>query len=376
MAIHQKKSNERNIITVPTDRHRDLGLFMVFLGVVGTLPADFLFQWLGYDGPQSFIAGTSGLCCLLLGLYFIGFSRKTFRIEPDAIFVKDGLFEKPIRYTWEEPPKLRLRSQEEDHGSRLAEFWLVNLIDGKRQYVLDKRLGNQMESRCLAEAIAKTIRCGVIEKSDHGEILVPLDELDLPFSERARRNPNLLGPIVDTPPQGSSIEKESQNDQLKFSWPLANSGLISEFLTVAIVVSLISVVPLFQAKPNLDKPTEEPARFNRSFWDLARQDGNYLFFIVSGGALALAYVGLFGYRKEIIASPQRLSSTDRLWGIPLQRVQIPTEKLEEIWVRQSGRGTHIQFISDDHIIAGRTTSLETATWLASQVRHYYGGHCK
>jgi hypothetical protein len=370
VAIHQKKSQDRNIITVPTDKHRDLGLFMVFLGVVGTLPADFLFEWLGYDGPESFVAGVSGLMCLLMGLYFIGFSRKTFRIESDAIFVKDGLFEKPVRYAWEESPKLRLRSQEEDRGNVHLEFWLVNLIDGKRQYVLDRRLGNQMESRCLAEAIAKTIRCGVIEKSDHGEILVPLEELDLPFSERARRNPNLLGDIVDTPPVGSSIEKEAHGDTLKFSWPLANSGLVSEFLTIVIIVVLLSVVPIFHARPNLDKPTEEPARFHRSFWDLARQDGNYLFFFVSGATLALAYIGLFGYRKEILACPERLSSTDRLWGVPLNRSVIPSEKLEEIWVRQSSRGTHIQFISDDCIIAGRTSSLETATWLASQVRHY------
>lgn len=371
MAVRQCKGDGQGKLVIPSDANRDLGFFLVFLGAVGTLPAQYLCDWLGYDASYAFYAGMSGLLCILVGLYLLGFSKKTFRISTAEISVQEGLFGGAVTYRWDSKPVIRLRSQEEERGTKSQEYWLVNLIDGKKQYVLDRRLGNQMESRCLAEAIAKYIQCPVMEKADHGEVTIPFEELDLPFAERVRRNENLLGPKVDKPSE-TTIEHRKEGQSLIFSWPLASSGMVSEFLTISILVALFSVVPIFSGEKNPDNPLAEPPRFHRSYLDLAREEQKYSFFIIAGGALAAAYVFIFGYRLRLQADPNKLSAHATLWGFPLSSRTIPSQQLEEVWVRQSSRGTYLQFISDEQIISGRTSSLETATWLASQIRHYYG----
>ena len=69
---------------------------------------------------------------------------------------------------------------------------------------------------------------------------------------------------------------------------------------------------------------------------------------------------------------KRLEACDRLWGFPVYTAAIPADKLEEIWVRQSARGAHLQLISDACIINGRTADSAAAVWLASRLRRFYG----
>ena len=370
MAVLRTTHGDTSTVLVTTDANRDLGIFLLFLGLVGTLPMQYLLDFLGYTGREGFYAAVSGIILVFIGLVFLGFSRKRFTITPQHIKLADGFLRKPLKFTWEGPPSIRLRPQEEEHGDKHVEYWLVNLIDGKRQYVLDRRVGHQLESRSLAEALAKSMNCPVIERGDTGDVVIPREELDLPFRERVRRNPLLLGPKLPKPENCQAREWESEQE-LGFSWRLAGSAMLSEYLTVALLLLLLAVVPLFPGKPMVDHPEHAREPLQRSFVDLARQDHNFKYFAVCGTCLAVSFILLFGYQKEMRATPTALVARDRLWGVPVWGAKIPTDKLEEIWVRQSTRGTSLQFISDDVIIAGRTSSLETATYLASKIRHYY-----
>ena len=98
----------------------------------------------------------------------------------------------------------------------------------------------------------------------------------------------------------------------------------------------------------------------------------FLYFYVSGGIVALTAFFLFGYGKELRAGRKSLDACDRLWGFPVYKASIPADQLEEIWVRQSARGAHLQLISDACIITGRTSNSAAAVWLASRLRRFYG----
>jgi hypothetical protein len=316
------------------------------------------------------VVAVSGVALVVTGIFFLGFSRKRYVIAGKSLSLTDGYFHRTLRYAWETTPSIRLRSQEESKsGGKELEYWLVNLVDGKSQYVLDRRRGHQMESRALAEALAKSINCPVIEKGETGDVTIPREELDLPFGERVRRNPSLLGSELPKPASCNAKDWEA-NGELWFSWVLAGSAMLSELFTLLLILVLLSLVPIFPASHSLE-PDSPPAPLQRSFLDLARQEHDFEYFIGVGSFMGILGFVLLGYKKQIRATRAALMARDYLWGIPVWRAQIPTAKLEEIWVRQSSRGSTIQFISDDLMISGRTSSLDSAAWLASKIRHFY-----
>lgn len=366
MPVVHKTSGE---ISIPSSSNRDLGIFLLFAGLAVSFPVKALVSrvlieadWPGLMGPLGFLLASWGLVLLR-------FTRKRFRLIPKGIAIQDGWVVRPMTYHWEEDPVIRLRPQEEERGRGVVEVWLVNLIDGKRQYVLDRREGNQIESRSLAEALAKSLNCPLLEACEGKELRLERDELDLPFRERVQRHPELLGNL-ESRPEGCSIQDKQEGLERIFHWRFLNSATFNDFFSLACVVILLGVVPLFsQVQPG----SGEIERFQLSFLDLARQKGQFLYFVVSGTLLVLHGVCLFGYSKELRVGPEGVRARDSLWGVPCYSASIRTQELEEIWVRQSSRGAHLQLISDARIISGRTSNSQVASWLASQIRHYYGG---
>ncbi|CAN0308042.1 unnamed protein product, partial [Phaeothamnion confervicola] len=324
--VVKKSRGEQSVILIPTDANRDLGLFLVFLGFVGTVPVQYFLDWRGLTGPTPFYAALGGIIAVVLGFFFIGFPRKSYVIRGNELAMTDGFLHRTLRYKWEGTPLIRLRSQEEEKGNKDVEYWIVNLVDGKRSYVLDRRMGHQMESRALAEALAKTINCPLVERQDKGEISIPREDLDLPFKERVRRNPNLLGPALPKP-EASTAHEVEKDGQLSISWCLAGSAMLNEFLAIAFLLALLALVPIF--------PAHTGEALQRSFVDLAREEHKFAYFIVAGTVLVGGAFILLGYRKELRATPEALIARDRLWGVPIWGAKIPAAQLEEIWVRQS-----------------------------------------
>jgi hypothetical protein len=360
--------NSSGIISIPSESNNDLGLFLVFLGLALSFPVRTLLDRV-YPG-QSWvdISAPAGIVFIFFGFILIRYTRKRFWLEGKSIRVKDGWLKRALRYQWEGEPIIRLRSQDEERGANTLEFWLVNLVDGKRQYVLDRRVGHHIESRSLAEALAKTINCPVLEKAENGEILIPREELDLPFRERVRKQPELLGGEV-AKPDPCPIECDEDENNQRYTWRLMSPAMLNEFFTLVLFVFLLAVVPIF---PKPIPGEESVERFQLSFLDIARTQHQFLYFYVSGGIVALTAFLLFGYAKELRAGRKSLDACDRLWGFPVYKASIPADQLEEIWVRQSARGAHLQLISDACIITGRTSNSATAVWLASRLRRFYG----
>jgi hypothetical protein len=248
------------------------------------------------------------------------------------------------------------------------EFWLVNLVDGKRQYVLDRRKGHQIESRSLAEALAKTINCPVLEKCENGEITIPREELDLPFRERVKLHPDLLGEEAKAP-DACPVEVSDSPQGQKYTWRLLNAAMLNEFFTLVFFLVVLAVIPIF---PRPVPGEESPERFAVSFLQLAIQKRQYLYFYVAGSLIGAGALVLFGYRKQLVLTQEGISAQDRLWGLPIWSAHIPASELEEIWVRQSTRGAHLQLISDARIISGRIANSQVAAWLAFRIRRFYG----
>jgi len=360
--------NAAGQISIPSNRINDLGLFSMFLGLVLSFPVRSLLgrsypgqDWVTYTAPLGF-----GL--VVIGFLLLRYTRKIFWQDGQSIRVKDGWFRRSLRYSWEGDPVIRLRSQEEDKGSTTVEYWLVNLVDGKRQYVLDRRPGHPIESRSLAEALAKTINCPVLERGESGEILIPREDLDLPFRERARRQPELLGQEVNKP-EPCSIVVEEEPDRQRYTWRLLSPAMLNEFFTLVCFVLLLAIVPIF---PKPIPGQDVPERFQLSFLDIARKNHHFLYFYVTGSIITLTAFFLFGYRKELVVTLKKIDAQDRLWGIPVWSATIPAEQLEEIWVRQSTRGAHLQLVSDACIISGRIANSQVAAWLAWRLRRFYG----
>ena len=369
MAVVRREVGDQHEVVVPTDANRDLGLFLIFLGVVGTLPMRYFLTFWGFGGFKAFYVAISGVILVLGGFFFLAFSRKRYTVTARDLSMTDGFFHKTLRYVWESVPAIQLHSQEEEKGQKDVEYWLVSLVDGKRHYVLDRRAGHQMESRALAEALAKSINCPVNEKGTHGDIVIPREELDLPFTERVRRNPSLLGPELPKP-ETSTTHHWEKDGQLGFSWRLAGSATLNEFILVTMLLTLLALVPLLPGRGSADQG-QSGQPLQRSFLDLARQDHDFKYFLGVGSFLGVMWFVLFGYKKRLLATREALDVRDSLWGIPVRSTRIPVDKLEEIWVRQSSGGTTIQLISDDCMISGRTASFETASWVASKIGHYY-----
>ena len=345
-------------IRLSTNADRDIGWFVIFVGLVACVPIFHMLQKVGLLHVGYEMGMVVGLGLILLGVVLIFLSPKFISISKELIVVKDGFFRRKVRYRWQEHPKIKLQSVNQDGNAQ--SLWTVDLADGPRRYNLDTRSGTQMASRTLAETIAKTIGCAVVEEVDGQAVEIPLSELDLPFVRRVQKHPELLGPEFQKP-EGSRFDHSSDAEGLKFRWGPTDSGLWLEVAVTVIVLLSFSLVPLPTAKDGV----------SFSILDLARLEGSYTYFYVVGGLAVIALFLIAGYRIETRASKQNLTVLGRLWGIPIRSMKIAVDKLEGISVHLSNRGALLQFISDERILSERLADTDTARWIACKIRRYY-----
>ena len=350
--------------TVPSDANRDFGFFLIFTGVVGSVPAYYLFRVLVvHTATWDWRKGAAlGLLVALVGLCLVLFTRRCFRVRDGAVEVRDGLFRRPVRYHWKSEPLVRLQSLEQERGGRIVESWQVMLVDGKYEYLLDSRPNQHQESRSLAEYLAKSIGCPMAVRQDTGPALqIQAADLDLSFSERVQRYPSLLGPRTPRP-EGCPIREEGQGAQRVFRWGMRTSGLFSETVGLFLIALAASVVPL---------PGERDLDY--SLFELARLHHDYTYFQVVGGLFTLALFLQFGYRVCIVLTPEAVGAQTCLWGLTLWSRSIPTRVLEEISVRGRSQGAFLQLVSDQRIVNLRILRHDLAHYLASELRYSMAG---
>ncbi len=357
MAVRCWKRGLTTEISLPTDANKDFGIFLMFVGLFATYPLFGLVQRLVFKNPDwdRQMAALISFVVVVAGLALILFSRKRLSISEGFLQLKDGLFGRRLKFQWQEQPLIRLYPIEEEQAGKTVEAWLVNLVDGKSQYTLDRRIGQQMASRTLAEMIAKTLGCGVVEKTGGQEVELGRDELDLPFVERVHRHPVLLGPEVDRP-EDCAVEVTQEPERYRFRWRAFSPNLLTELIVFFSILLSFSLIPLVK---------------NQSLLDLARFQGEYLYFIVLGSAFLAALVLLGGLGVEVVATREQASVRDLVFGLTYRRKAVLVGELEDIAVRHSARGAYLQFISDAAIVSQRLADLQSARWVAGEIRRFY-----
>jgi xanthosine utilization system XapX-like protein len=353
-------------IWVHSDSNRNLGLFLMFLGAVAAILIPPLLSLAEVQGPVQPYATLAGLVLIVLGMALLQMTRKRYRVESNKITVKDGIFTTPKVFHWEPSSKIQLRSYEDEHG----EWWLVDLVTAKPHYGLQRSLGHASESRSLAVALARAMSVPLLESNESDEVLIPPEELELPFAERLRRHPQLLGPDLPQP-AGCSVKLVEEQGSLRFRWKLTPGQILPYFLALLLFVVALAGAPLFPGTYPIHYQDWRGAKLQRTAFERARLQGNYDYFLLCGGFLASLTSLAIGYRKQLRATPTGLSCNSQLWGMPLSKSEIPVAEFREIWVRKVRNGAYLQFLSKKHILGGRVSDIEVAHWVASRVGHYY-----
>lgn len=348
-------------ISLPTNRDRDLGLVLLFLSAVTYYLVPPLVYEFGLSrGKAALFSTPIGAILMVVGIMAFFFSRKRVYVEKGLVRVKDGYFSRALNLKYEETPTFKLSGFEEETGGRADEVWTVHMVDKGRQYLIDRRVGQQMTSRSLAERLTKAVRGSLIEASDGKNYTFDAAELDLSFVERVDRYPELLGTKVEEP-SDKVVEVEKRDDGLKVTWSFFRSSLLFELFCVSAFLIAAAFIPL----------PGGPDGQGFSLFDAELVEGDYRYFIGVGVFTVVSLILLAGYRNSLeLITPKRIQSRTTVWGIPVRGGRIPLDELEHVAVSVTSRGPFLQFISDRRIIRLRMPATNIARWLAWEFRTF------
>lgn len=349
-------------ITLSTNRDRDTGVVLLFLSLVFYFVVPMLAQEFGYSrGTTALLSTPVGLLLMVTGLAAIFLSRKTVNVSPRQVTIKDGFLARPLCLRYETTPTVKLSVYEEQKANgRVDEIWTVHLIEGGRQYLVDRRAGQHSACRTLAERLAKATQGSLIETHDGQSHQFELAELDLPFVVRAEKYPSLMGQPVDEP--ADKVVNYRRDDQgIEVTWSFFRSGLLFELMMISACLLGAGFIPL----------PGGPQGKGFSLYDTERAQGDYRYFIAVGLFTALGLIVLAGYRSRIaITAKDGVVSESTVWGIPVRRGRIPLNKLEHVGVSINSRGPYLQLISDERILKEMLPSTHIARWLVWEFRRY------
>lgn len=346
-------------ISLPTHRDRDFGFVLLFLSAVSYYLAPPLANEFGLSkGAVATFSTPIGGLLMLLGLAAVFLSKKKISVEEKLVVVKDGYFARALRLKYEEIPTFKLTGFEDEGSGKSNEVWTVHMVDGVRQYLIDRRIGQQMASRSLAERLAKAVRGPLIENQDGKNFKFEVEELDLSFVERVDRYPEMLGQEVDEP-SDKVVDYEKTDHGLKVSWCFFRSSLLFEIFCVSAFLAAAAFIPL----------PGGPDGHGFSLFEAEMAEGDYRYFIGIGIFNLLSLALLAGYRNTLeLIAPKRVQSRTTVWGIPVRGGRIPLDELEHVAVTVTSRGPFLQFISDRKILRERMPATNIARWLAWEFR--------
>ncbi|MDQ7826771.1 MAG: hypothetical protein RDV48_28495 [Candidatus Eremiobacteraeota bacterium] len=356
MRIKNRKSGETSIY-LPSDANKDMGIFFVFVGVVVVPPAYWLLFWyrqLQFTSwePSIFI----GSIFVLVGLYLIIFSRKEILVAKDHIKIIDGLFKKSFTITWKNPPRVKLKYDEEERKGKTMEFWETSLVDGKLEYTIERRPLQLLEARALGERVARILECDFIEKDDDGkETVFAAADLDLPFRDRVMKYPSLMKNPVEAPKKTNLSIKE-RNKSLVVKWGIDSTGILVDIVVCTAMVFLFTMLSLQEG--------------SLSFYQQCAKRGDFIVYYIASGLVLLLILAVLGYRANMLLSVHGAAFFVTIWWIPLRRKHISMDKIEEIRLTPSMRGPRIQIVSDRELISFKLSDRAAARWLSYKMQQY------
>lgn len=352
-------------ISLPTARDRDLGLVLLFVSAATYFAVPPLVYEFGLSkGTAAMFSTPIGAILMIMGLAATFLSRKVITVEEGLVKVKDGFLARPLRLKYEEPPTFKLSGFEEESNGRSDEIWTVHMAEQGRQYLIDRRVGQQIASRNLAERLAKAVRGSLIESYDGNTYNFDADELDLSFVERVDRYPEMLGQEVEEP-SDKVVSFDRTDRGLKVTWCYFRSGLLFELFCVAAALIAAAFVPL----------PGGPDGQGFSLFDAEMAEGDYRYFIGVGVFTVVSLILLAGYRNTLeLITNKRVQSRTSVWGIPLSGGRIALDKLEHVGVSVTSRGPYLQLISDHKILRQRMPATNIARWLGWEFRNHLAAH--
>lgn len=347
--------------SLPTKANHNLAIFLLFLSAVSYFIAPYLAQSFGYSaGKAALISTPAGAVLMLSGLVLLLFARKIIRIEQGSIQIKDGFLASPLTFSFKEIPVIKLSSYEDVNGKRSVSVWTVHLITKDQQYLIDRRIENQIWSRALSEHLAKSTGANLIEVLDGVPQEFNCSELDSSFIERIQKYPSLLGAAVAQP--ASKPTGYQQDEQgIKLSLSLFHSGLIVEIFMLGLLLTSIGFIPIPGGRDQASV----------SLYQIAGASGDYRYFQSVAAFTLISLVLLAGYKASIELSEKSGASAQiRIWGLPLRRTAIALDKLEQIGSAITSRGPYILLVSDEKIIKEMVSSSEYARWIAWEMKNF------
>ncbi|HEY3998182.1 MAG TPA: hypothetical protein VGO93_04915 [Candidatus Xenobia bacterium] len=347
-------------IVVSSAAGRDIGLFLVFLAAVGTWPIQYIYQ---ATYTPHFItvrdwtpSAHASLLMGLFGLLFIFNTRKHIWVKGRALIMRDGFWRKALHFTAKDPCSIKLRAIETELRHRAFEVWQIKLVTEGYEYLLDARPNQQLVSRRLAEALTRALGCTLLELEDKVEIIIPATDLDLPFCERVKRYPLVLGSPQPRPATGH-INLEDRGSMRIYSWGLWATGLLLEIVALVLIALFMSWV-----------------HWNGvSILDLAAATNNYTYYYALLGLLFISLVILPGYHEQLIVEHDHVRWQIVIWRIPVEAKTIPVDNVEEIRQHEGMRGPVVQVISARKIISVRVNDRIQARWLAYDIGSFISG---
>ena len=348
------------VISVHSYSNRNTCIFMVFLGLVASWPIWYIIaSWFTHaphtreDWYPAFY-----LCLALTGWGFLlGLGAvKRFIVTPNAVLVTDGLLRRVLTFPCEENQAIRLQSILSERADRPQTTWLVKLVAGRHEFTLDERTGHQLESRGIAEAVAKALGCRMLEKDEEGQDLTfPASELDLPYVERVKRHPSLVGRPVNEPPH-VGVRRTEKDGRLEFTWGLVTPSLLMSMLSLGVVFFLVSAVP--------------PKANQKSYLEYARLTGDYHLYMTIGAVIVAALLLSAGFRLRLRLTPKAVYLQKSMWGVPFARSSMALCEVEEVQMAHTVRGPVVQVVGDRRLIEFRASDDDVAQWLAHEIRAY------
>lgn len=359
MKVHRKTPSE-TLLSLPTTANRSLGIFLVFLGLVGALPTWYLIRaWTSVvpnSRPDWYPGLAAAVVISLVGFLLATRSRKHMCITAREITVWDGLFRRPLHYRWDGTPVIRLQNVERGEGPRRRVIWLVKLVSEHFEYTLDERVDQQLESRTLAEVTAKTLPCPLRERTDEGtDVVIDPHDLDMPFRERVARYPALLGKPAPRPsgvPYSTRIVEKGA--AMSIHWSLIGQGFILDILALGAVFFVLSTIPERQHQPSL--------------WDTARATGDYHLYLWVAVVILLVLLLTVGLSVNLYLGPASVRLRILLFGVPLKSRTLRNDLIEDVRLLFSVRGPTVQIVADHQILEFPVSDTDLAGWLAFEIR--------
>jgi hypothetical protein len=246
-----------------------------------------------------------------------------------------------------------------ERNERPLTTWIVKLVCQRYEYTLDERLGQQLESRGVAEAVAKALGCPLLEKNDDGnDVVIDSRDLDLPFHERVKKYPALLGKPIPMP-ANAGVHRQEGGGRIEFSWGIVTPSLLLSMVALGVVFFIVSAIP---SRP------EQPSYLAR-----AHASGDYHLYVWTAAIIAGALLISAGFRIKVTLSPAEIHLSETLWGVPLLTRAIPARSIEEVQVVHTVRGPQVQVVSDRALIQFRAADADVAGWLGHEIRSHLAG---